>query len=87
MKEARIRKAHRTTGIVVALFILLQTVTGIVLTIENIADTYWGGIIHDLLQDFGLAGNVYRLTLGLGLIWMVGTGGLIYRSILRRRKR
>ena len=87
MKEARLRKTHRIAGMVLALFILFQAVTGIVLTIENIAGTYWGGIVHDLHHNFGLTGNVYRLALGIGLIWMVGTGGLIYRSILLRRKR
>ena len=87
MKEADIRKWHRRGGIVLALFIAVQTLTGIVLTIENLLGTYWGGIVHELHYELGAGGGLYRILLGTGLMWMAATGVIIYLRIRARTAR
>ena len=87
MKEARLRKWHRTAGYVLAVFIVVQALTGIALTIENVLGLYRGGILHDLHYRFDPAGAVYRAVLGLGLVWMAGTGTMIGMIVRRRMKK
>ena len=86
MKEIRLRKWHRTIGIILALFIVIQVLTGIVLSVENLLGVYWGGFIHDLHEDYGKIGGVYRLALGFGILVMVATGSIISLKIRQRQK-
>ncbi len=58
MTEKSLRQLHRTAGVPLALFVVLQSVTGIVLAIENLFAKYWGGQVHTLHFGFGLAGGV-----------------------------
>ena len=86
MKEAVLRKWHRTAGVIFALFIFLQVLTGIVLSVEDLLGEYWGGIIHDVHYGYAYIGIVYRIILGIGLVWMVVSGWMIYMKIRRRMK-
>ena len=86
MKEATLRKWHRTSGIIIAVFIIVQVVSGIVLSIENILGDYWSGVIHDIHEGFGKAGGIYRILLGVGLVWMVISGSIIFMKIRERMK-
>ena len=86
MKEADIRKWHRTVGMILAIFIMLQVISGIILSIEDLLGTYWSGIIHDIHEGFSSIGNTYRIILGTGLLWMVITGGVIAMKIHQRMK-
>lgn len=85
MNEANLRKWHRGIGVIVAVFAAFQVATGIGLSIENLMHTYWGGILHDLHEGYGVIGNATRLVLGGALLWMIVSGWLIYWSIRRRQ--
>ncbi len=71
MKEAYLRKWHRRLGIILALFIFLQTLAALVLNLEDLfeiaAVTGWANVLHRGGGDFG---TVYRTLLGLGFwVW------------------
>ena len=87
MKEAELRTWHRKAGIGFAVFIALQAVTGIVLTIEDMLGSYWGGIVHDIHRRYELAGDIYRLIAGIGMMYMLITGVWILIKIRQRTKR
>jgi len=87
MKEPTLRSWHRKAGIVVALFILLQALTGIVLTVEDLMGVYWGGIVHDLHKRYSTAGDIYRLISGMGMLFMVVTGSWIGLKIRQRQNK
>ena len=89
MKEIHIRKWHRIIGTFLAVFFLLQIITGIVLSVEDIIGTYLGSLLHDLHDGFGIIGGTYRIALGFGLVWMAITGiilSLKIRSRMQKRK-
>ena len=86
MKEPELRKWHRVTGLVIAFFAAVQVLTGIALSVADMLNDYWGGFIHDFHEGYGLIGNIYRIALGAGLVWMIVSGLQIYRSIRRRAR-
>lgn len=89
MQENNLRKWHRTIGMVIAIFILLQVITGIILSVEDIIGKFMGILFHDLHEGFGSFGGAYRIALGLGFLWMVITGTLLsfkIRSRMQKRK-
>jgi hypothetical protein len=95
MTEASLRRRHRTLGIILTLFILVQAATGFLLTAMELAPTPWGlkaTGAHELLEALhyeggGALGNLYRLVLGLGLMGMAVSGSLIYLKIRTRTPR
>jgi len=87
MNEAHVRKWHRRVGLIIAVLALFQVLTGIILSVENLIGTYWGGIIHDVHEGFGGIGNTIRLLLGCALTWMIASGWMIYRAVRRRTRR
>ncbi|MFC1606611.1 hypothetical protein ACFL47_01465 [Candidatus Latescibacterota bacterium] len=87
MKEAQLRSVHRKAGLVLSLFIVLQTVTGLVLTVEDLLDTFWGGIFHGLHKRYELAGDIYRLIAGVGIMFMVVTGVWVAMKMRERRSK
>ena len=84
MKEIQLRKWHRIIGMIFGVLFIFQVFSGIVLSIENIAGAYWGGIIHDSHEGFGTVGNFYRIVLGTLLVWMVVSGSMIAFKIRSR---
>ena len=86
MKEKNLRQAHRYIGIPFAIFVILQSATGIVLSIEDMFGTYYDTIIRDIHHRFGFAGNIFRIILGVSILWMAITGLLIYSKIRARIK-
>jgi hypothetical protein len=86
MTEKKLRQAHRNAGIPLALFVLLQTASGIVLSIEDLFGTYFDTILRDIHTRFGYAGSVYRIALGVCLLWMVFSGLMINHKIRARQK-
>jgi hypothetical protein len=85
MNEAYLRKWHRRLGIILALFILLQTASGVVLNLEDLVEIPlilgWANVFHRGGGDFG---TVYRTLLGLGLLGMAASGSLIFYKIWQR---
>ncbi|MBN1292119.1 MAG: hypothetical protein JXB48_09800 [Candidatus Latescibacteria bacterium] len=90
MKEVQLRKWHRNVGITAGVFIFLQALTGVVLTIEDLLGAYWGGIVHSIHRQYGLPGHIYRLVSGIGLIFMVVTGlwlwSMVHSRMSKRQK-
>ena len=86
MKEATLRKSHRSAGIVFVIFIVIQTVTGILLSVEDIMGDYWGGQLQYLHYRFRPVGDYYRILLGVGLLWLAGTGSIIWFKIRQRMR-
>jgi hypothetical protein len=89
MTEKTLRRLHRTIGLPLVLFIFIQSATGLFLTIENMLDRYWdwAGFLRDVHHSLGILGDIYRLLLGFGMLWMAISGMLIYRAIRIRTKK
>ena len=88
MDEAYLRKWHRRMGIFLALFILLQVGSGVVLNLEDLVEIplilAWANVFHRGGGDFI---TVYRTLLGLGLIGMAASGSLIFYKIWQRTRK
>jgi len=97
--ELKLRLWHRRVGIVLALFLVLQGLSGLLLSLEGFSEppARAGGSVQvsepeSELQEVleavhfggGPVGALYRLGLGLGLVWMAGSGATIYRRIRSR---
>jgi hypothetical protein len=106
VKEINLRKWHRSTGIVLALFIILQAGTGLIFSLgdligpdtdEDSGSATNPGSNHETasgLEDslklihFGgeTVGGVYRILLGIGIVYMAVSGSIIYFKIRSRSK-
>ncbi len=88
MNEAFLRKWHRTMGIILALFIVVQAATGALMALEDTLSfsepTKVLGILHFGGDFFG---DLYRILLGLGIMGMATSGTLIYLKIRARMKK
>jgi len=86
IKEKQLRQLHRNVGIPLAIFIILQSATGVVLSVEKLLGTYWEGIIRDIHYRYGYIGSIYRIILGLCILWMAISGIMIFIRIRARTK-
>lgn len=85
MKEASLRKTHRILGISISVFVLMQVITGLLLSFDRIAGTGISGSTGLFLHlGDGVIGNSYRILLALALIFMVATGWWIFMKIRSR---
>jgi hypothetical protein len=85
MTEADLRKGHRTMGIMLALFIILQAGSGAMMALEfflNLPGLF--GPLTKLHFGGGGLGHIYRTILGLGTLGMAVSGSLIYLKIRGR---
>ena len=85
MKEKKLRQMHRNIGIILAFFIVLQSFSGLMLNIENMFDKYWR-IFHVIHYRLNQVGGIYRIIIGLGLLWMCFSGLMIYIKMRARKK-
>lgn len=86
MKEAKLRTVHRTAGMLFAIFIVLQALTGLALTLEFLHDSELGSFIESIHTEFDSVGDIYRLIAGIGMLFMAFTGGWIGMKIRMRTK-
>jgi uncharacterized iron-regulated membrane protein len=88
MLEASLRKWHRWLGIGIVLFVIIQSLTGLILNLEDLFEiaalTGWSKVLHRGLGDFG---TVYRTILALSLLAMAFSGGLIFIKIRQRTRK
>ena len=93
MKEATLRKYHRFLGMSIALLVVIQTGTGLLLSLSRMTGS---SFLHSTLTSLhfgdGGVGNGYRIALASALFFMVSTGGWISlkmyaRSVETARKR
>ena len=100
MNQGSIRRWHRRTGILLAPFLLLQTVSGLVLTYgvfsqitatlsENApaaVKTTWNVMMAKMHYGPGLIGWIYHSLIGLGLVWLIISGVWIWVDFQRKAK-
>ena len=85
MKEASLRKFHRILGVSISIFVLIQVITGLLLSIDRIAGTTLSGNAGMFLHlGDGIFGNEYRILLAFALVTLVATGWWIFLKILSR---
>lgn len=87
MKELDLRKWHRTMGITLALFIVIQAGSGLLLSLEDFLASIFPGapaLLTSIHTGGGGLGTFYRVLLGLGLVGMAASGSLIYSKIKAR---
>lgn len=97
MKEILLHKLHRYVGIAVAPFLVIQTVSGLLLGFgffrrpgAVMGGRVLPGSLDELLMKIhfepGWLGDAYHLVLGAGIIWIALSGWVIYLRGWRRRK-
>ena len=100
MKGIYLNKLHRYVGIVIAPFLVIQTITGLLLSFSlirragstmpdqglNMVSGYWNEIFAKTHFGPGVIGDAYHLLLGAGIIWMSASGWILYLRGRRLRK-
>lgn len=96
MTELYLRTWHRRLGIVLALLILLQAGSGLLLSLLGLlpgggaVGSPWHGadeFLEALHFGGGSCGKVYRIFLGLGMAGMAASGSLIFLKIRSRTRK
>ena len=89
MQEKELRRVHRSAGVLVAVFIIIQAFSGAMLSFQFMTKREpFGHNIQEIFElvhfKLGYAGDIYRILLGFGIIWMAVTGVWIYFKIRAR---
>ena len=100
MKGIHLNKLHRYVGIIIAPFMVIQTLTGLMLSfgplrlsgsalLERhlpVLHDWWNGIVK---AHFGpeIIDDGYHLLLGAGIFWMAFSGWRLYLRGRRLRKK
>lgn len=97
MRIPLLNSLHRHVGIVIAPFLVIQTVSGLFLDFglfrrnagtEGVgAPTLLDRLLIKLHFGPGLANDAYHLLLGAGIVWMAVSGWALYLKIRRARKK
>ncbi|MDP1989769.1 MAG: hypothetical protein Q8K00_02005 [Syntrophales bacterium] len=103
MNEPLLRKYHRYVGITLAPLILLQTLSGLFLSIEWLIGLhseigrlmsdappivqFWDWVAIGVHYGGGMLGAIYHGLLGVGLVWLLVSGLWIYLKIRARLKK
>lgn len=90
MKEVKLRKVHRHLGEVLILFLGLQVVTALIISLARLDILPFGGFVffaRNLHLGGGFYGEIYRLALGAVVLLHVLTGAILSLLIRRRQKR
>lgn len=100
LKRIRLNTLHRYVGIVLAPFLAIQTLSGLLLDfgpfrrgggfLAGDQSPVWPGGLNRLLVKIhfgpGLVSDAYHLLLGAAIFWMAVTGWLLYLRIRRARR-
>ena len=85
MKEADLRKFHRYMGGSIALLVVFQAGTGLMMSLNHLAGSrFLGAVLSAIHFGGGTIGNGYRIALAATLLFMVATGLGILRKIRAR---
>ena len=101
MRELRLNTLHRYVGIVIAPFLVIQTLSGLLLGFGPYRDVgalqignrfiespgIWNEFLVKAHFGPGLLGDIYHLLLGAGAVWMAATGWLLFLRLRRSRRR
>ena len=98
MKKITLRTWHRRIGIILALFIILQTGSGLLISLGDLSPSQshahsepavaaggheeeerpWHEALEFIHHGAGSAGPLYRIIIGIGILWMAISGVLIF---------
>lgn len=98
--SATCRRWHRRAGILLAPFLLIQALSGLILTYGvytrvaselreealPLAKSAWQLLVTKAHFGPGLVGWIYHSLIGIGLIWMIASGGWIWLDLWRKRR-
>jgi hypothetical protein len=95
MKESVLRRWHRSLGILLALFIILQTGSGFLISLGELSvphshaheDTNASSHGNNEGESLWHEGSLYRVFVGIGLLWMTVSGSMIFFKIRIRSKK
>lgn len=90
MKEAKLRTVHRHLGEILVLFLGLQVVTAMILSLARLNILPFGNFVffaRSLHLGGGSYGELYRLVLGAAVLLHVLTGAILSLLVRRRQKR
>lgn len=98
MKGARLNRLHRGVGLVIAPFLVLQTLSGLVLDFGLFRRGAGGTpalgqeeqldlILEKIHFGPGWLGDSYHLLLGTATVWMALSGWLLFLRLRRNRQR
>lgn len=101
MKDLRINTLHRYVGIVIAPFLVIQALSGLLLDFglfrgggagpggekAPAARSAWDLFLMKIHFGPGLISSSYHLLLGAGIIWMAVSGWVLYLRLRRARRK
>jgi hypothetical protein len=86
--EATFRKIHRTVGLYLAVFLVIQAVTGLFIALATLLgtppSTLWLAILAGIHHDWNPVGSAYRILLG-ALVAGQALGGLVIYLLMWSR--
>ena len=86
MKEAQLRTVHRRAGMFFFIFIVLQSLTGLILTAEFLPKSAIMNSIHAMHTRFEPVGDITRFLAGMGMLFMAVTGAWIGMKVRMRTR-
>jgi uncharacterized iron-regulated membrane protein len=101
MNRLIVNKLHRYVGIVIAPFLVIQTLSGLLLEYglfrragalleggqSPVSGGHWNPLLVKIHFGPGLASDIYHLLLGAGICWMAISGWVLFLRLRRARKR
>ena len=90
MNPAKMRTTHRRLGISIAIFLFVQAIAGMLMSIGRLASTDTSPlykILYSIHADWDPWGSIYRLALGLATAMQGVLGIMIFRSLSRLKKK
>jgi hypothetical protein len=90
MNERSVRSVHYQLGIIIACFLLVQVLAGLLLslgTLSSASGAKWFQVLETIHTGWDPVGSVYRIILGLGTVAQVTLGITIFFLSRARRKK
>lgn len=100
MKALRLNTLHRYVGIAIAPFMVIQTVSGLLLDFglfrggaemgkqgTPVSRGLWDLLLIKVHFGAGWLNDAYHLLLGAGIIWMALSGWILYLRVRRARRK
>ena len=100
MSRFIVNKLHRSVGIVIAPFLVIQALSGLLLDFgmfrragaileggqSPVPGGYWNQLLVKVHFAPGLISDIYHLLLGAGICWMAVSGWILFLRLRSARK-
>ena len=90
MNSVKVRTIHRRLGISIAFFLFVQAIAGMLMSIGRLASMDTSppySILYSIHADWDPWGSIYRIVLGLAAAMQGVLGIMIFRSLVRFKKK